>query len=87
MPTTNETAEPSEERFSRNDVQRMIDDALKARDKQHDQETSRLRAALPPNTVPAHGGGPGIGNHRPSWSKAEQEAAQRGEDMEHWHDD
>lgn len=76
----------SEQYVRAEDVDRIIAERLAERDKQHEQETAKLRALTPQLVVSQHGGGPGNDNHRPSWSLAEQEAAARGEDFEHWHD-
>lgn len=55
---------------------------------QADEHAKNMAAALqqanPGNLVPAHAGGPGHGRHQRSWSLAEQEAAARGEVLDHW---
>jgi hypothetical protein len=67
------------------EVQRLIDEALSKRDREHSEQlAATLAAANPGNLVPAHGGGPGHNRHQRSWSLAEQEAAARGEELEHW---
>lgn len=66
------------------DVEKMIQDALDKRDKEHADELAAVRATLPSAMVPANGGGPGVDNHQPSWSLAEQELAAAGESLDHW---
>jgi hypothetical protein len=77
----------SGEYIHRSDIDRVIEEKLAERDKQHAAETAKLRNLVPQLVVSQHGGGPGNDNHRPSWNLAEQEAAARGEDLDHWHDD
>lgn len=74
-----------EETVPLSEVQRLIDEALNKRDKENaDNMAAALAAANPGNTVPAHSGGPGHGRHQRSWNLAEQEAAARGETLDHW---
>lgn len=69
------------------EISAAVERALAKRDRQHAQETAKLRNQVPTLVVSAHGGGPGNDNHRPSWNLAEQEAAARGEHLDHWDDD
>lgn len=79
--TISEPHDPSTGQYmSRAEVEAL----LKERDDKHAKETATLRAALPQAQVPANGGGPGNDNHQTSWSLAEQEAAARGETLDHW---
>lgn len=73
-----------EEYVKRDDVDRLIQNALRERDEQNAQALNEARAAYPSGLVPAHAGGPGVGHHQRSWSLAEQEAASRGETLDHW---
>jgi hypothetical protein len=73
-----------EETVKLSDVEKMIQDALDKRDKEHAEELAEVRQMLPTAMVPAHSGGPGVDNHQASWSLAEQEAAARGETLDHW---
>jgi hypothetical protein len=57
---------------------------LEERDKQHAEDMAAVRARVPVAMVAANGGGPGVDQHQVSWSLAEQEAAQRGEVLDHW---
>lgn len=61
-----------------------LEQILAERDRKHAETMETFRARLPIAMVPAHSAGPGINNHQASWSKAEQEAAQRGETLDHW---
>lgn len=70
--------------LSREEVERIIADRLAERDEEHAAEVARLQAQVPQLVVPAHGGGPGNDNHQRSWNLAEQEAARRGDQLEHW---
>jgi hypothetical protein len=67
---------------ARDDIDARIESALKKRDAEHEAEMAKMRAQVPQTAVPAHGGGPGVDNHMPTWSLAAQEASARGE-----HDD
>jgi hypothetical protein len=69
------------------EVDRIIAEKLAERDRQHAKETEQLRSLVPQLVVPMHAGGPGNDNHRPSWNLAEQEAASRGEHLDHWDDE
>jgi hypothetical protein len=84
MPRDDDT---SGEYVKASDVDALIATKLAERDAAHEKEMTKARAAMPQLQVAAHSGGPGVDNHRPSWSKAEQEASQAGEDLDHWHDD
>lgn len=57
---------------------------LAERDKKHAEELSAVRAKVPVAMVPANSGGPGIDQHQVSWSLVEQEAAARGDVLDHW---
>ncbi len=72
------------ETLTRSEVDKIIRDALAEQQRAHDQELADVRQMLPTAMVPAHGGGPGVDNHQSSWSLAEQEAAARGETLDHW---
>jgi hypothetical protein len=61
-----------------------LEEILAARDRKHAEEIAAYRARVPVAMVPANAGGPGFDNHQASWSLAEQEAAQRGEILDHW---
>ena len=61
-----------------------LEEILAARDRKHAEEVETYRARMPVAMVPANAGGPGYDNHQASWSLAEQEAAQRGEILDHW---
>lgn len=69
------------------DLDAIIAKKMVDREQAHEKELTAARARAPQLVVPAHAGGPGNDNHRESWSLAEQEAAARGDDLEHWHDD
>jgi len=61
-----------------------LDAILEERDRKHAEALASVKQLLPVAMVPANSGGPGIDNHQRSWSKAEQEAAQRGEVLDTW---
>lgn len=61
-----------------------LDRILAERDKQHAEEMAAVKTRLPALMVAQHGGGPGTDNHQVSWNLAEQEAARRGEILDHW---
>lgn len=61
-----------------------LDQILAERDRKHEEELATVKARLPQLQVPAHGGGPGNDQHQNSWNLAEQEAAARGEVLDHW---
>jgi hypothetical protein len=61
-----------------------LNEILDKRDKAHAEQLAVIAARLPVAQVAANAGGPGYDNHQPSWSLAEQEAAARGETLEHW---
>jgi hypothetical protein len=89
-PTTaqdTDNPETTQEYVKASDVNALIEKRLAERDAAHEKEMTKARAAIPQLQVGANAGGPGVDNHRPSWSKAEQEAAQAGEDFDYWHDD
>lgn len=76
----NGTSMASGEFISRSEVEAL----LAERDRKHAEELAAIQSKLPIAQVAAHGGGPGIDNHQQSWNLAEQEAAQRGELLDHW---
>lgn len=57
---------------------------LAERDRKHAEEMATVKSRLPVAMVPMHSGGPGIDQHQDSWNLAEQEAAARGEILDHW---
>lgn len=61
-----------------------LEEILAERDKKHAEEMATVRARVPEAMVAAHAGGPGTDQHQKSWSLAEQEAARRGETLDHW---
>jgi hypothetical protein len=71
---------PDEKYMSRAEVEAL----LAEREEKANARVARARASVPQALVPAHGGGPGVDQHQRSWSQAEQEAAQRGEVLDHW---
>lgn len=66
--------------ISRSDLEQI----LQERDQRHAEEMEAVKARLPQLQVPAHSGGPGFDNHQKSWNLSEQEAAARGEHLDHW---
>jgi len=66
------------------DLDEIIARKLAERDAEYAAQLASVRALIPVAVVPAHGGGPGNDNHQKSWNLAEQEAAQRGEVLDHW---
>ena len=72
--------------LTRDEVDRLISEKLAERDRDHAAEVAKLQAQVPQLVVSAHGGGPGNDNHLRSWSLADQEAARRGDDLDHWHE-
>lgn len=65
---------------SREELERI----LAERDAKYQEDLAAAKARVPVAQVPAHSGGPGVDNHQVSWSLAEQEAALRGETLDHW---
>lgn len=61
-----------------------LDKILKERDAEHAKQLAAARTGFPAAMVHANAGGPGTDNHQASWSQAEQEAAVRGEILDHW---
>jgi hypothetical protein len=61
-----------------------LDVLLAERDAKHAAELAAMVARVPVAMVAANAGGPGVDQHQQSWSLAEQEAAQRGETLDHW---
>jgi hypothetical protein len=61
-----------------------LEEILAERDRNHKAELAAARSAMPQAMVAAHAGGPGSDQHQVSWNLAEQEAAQRGEMLDHW---
>lgn len=80
-------AKETEEYVKASDVRAMVNKAITERDKQHAEELASVRGSFPQAQVPANGGGPGVDKHRSSWNLAEQEAANRGEELPHWYDE
>jgi len=80
--TLNET--PESDTLTRDEVNRLIAEAIRQRDEEHEAQLAEVRQMLPTAMVPANGGGPGVDNHQVSWSLAEQEAAAAGETLDHW---
>lgn len=78
-----ENTQPPAGYVKREDVEEIVRQAIEKRDAEHAKETEQLRAALPADLTPAHSGGPQH-RKRASWSLAEQEAALRGDHLEHW---
>lgn len=70
--------------ISRDELDRIIQERLDERDREHAEELAAVRSTLPSAMVPANGGGPGTDNHQVSWNLAEQEAAARGETLDTW---
>lgn len=66
--------------ITRDELERILAD----REAAHREELQAARAGFPSAQVPAHSGGPGADNHQRSWSLVEQEAALRGETLDHW---
>lgn len=62
----------------------QLEEVLAERDRKHAEQMESVRAQIPVAQVPANSGGPGNDHHQKSWSLAEQEAAQRGETLDHW---
>lgn len=73
-------ADTSASYMSREEVEAL----LAERDAKAEARVARARASVPQAQVPEHGGGPGVDQHQRSWSLAEQEAARRGETLDHW---
>lgn len=61
-----------------------VEEILAERDRRHSEELAQARAGFPQSSVAMYAGGPGVDNHQPSWSQVEQEAAARGEKLDHW---
>lgn len=61
-----------------------LDRILAERDRKHAAELAEVRTKIPTAVIPQHGGGPGNDNHQVSWNLAEQEAAARGDVLDHW---
>lgn len=61
-----------------------LEHILAERDRAHAEEIASVKSRLPVAVVPQHSGGPGNDNHQNSWNLAEQEAAARGEILDHW---
>lgn len=68
--------------MTRAELDAYFDEKLASHRAASDKQVEQLRALIPSNTVPAHAGGPGINDIRPSWSLAQQEASLRGDDYE-----
>lgn len=62
----------------------QLEKILAERDARHADELATVRASIPQLMVSANSGGPGNDNHQASWNLAEQEAANRGEILDHW---
>ncbi len=61
-----------------------LDRILEERDKAHAEAIAAVKSRMPVAVVAQHGGGPGNDQHQESWNLAEQEAARRGETLDHW---
>jgi len=61
-----------------------LEQILAERDAKHAEEMTAVTARVPVAMVAMNAGGPGVDNHQASWSQAEQEAAARGEVLDHW---
>lgn len=61
-----------------------LDRILAERDEKHAAEVAAIRTRVPVAMVPQNAGGPGIDQHQVSWNLAEQEAAARGDILDHW---
>lgn len=61
-----------------------LEEILAARDKEHADQLALAKSRIPTAMVAANSGGPGTDNHQVSWNLAEQEAASRGEFLDHW---
>jgi hypothetical protein len=61
-----------------------VEQLLAERDRRHAEELASAKQGFPQQLVAQHAGGPGSDNHQGSWSLAEQEAAARGETLDHW---
>lgn len=75
-----ETDEAPSGYISREELERI----LAERDRKHAEEIAAVKTRIPQAIVAQHGGGPGNDNHQVSWNLAEQEAARRGETLDHW---
>jgi hypothetical protein len=71
---------PSGEYLTRDEVIALLAD----QQARHDEEMASVTARLPVAMVAANAGGPGVDQHQASWSLAEQEAAARGDVLDHW---
>lgn len=61
-----------------------LDAILADRDAKHAEAMAAVKSKLPVAMVAANSGGPGTDNHQASWSLAEQEAAAKGQVLDHW---
>lgn len=66
------------------DFDTRFEKAMAAERAKHEKEMQATLARVPQLDVPAHSGGPGNDNHQRSWSLADQEAAMRGDTLDHW---
>jgi hypothetical protein len=64
--------------LSLGELDALIAEKLASADKTYQDTLNALRAQVPSDTVPLHGGGPGL-VRMPSWSLVEQELATKGE--------
>lgn len=81
-----ETPEANTITLTEEELDARIQAAIDKRDAAHAKELAAVRATFPSAQVPQNAGGPGVDNHKPSWSLVEQELAQAGEWLEHWGD-
>lgn len=75
-----ETTEAPAGYISRAELEKI----LAERDKAHAETIAAIKSRMPVAVVAQHGGGPGNDHHQESWNLAEQEAARRGETLDHW---
>ena len=78
--TETETTQAPEGFISRAELEQI----LAERDKAHAEAVAAIKSRMPVAVVAQHGGGPGNDHHQVSWNLAEQEAARRGDILDHW---
>ena len=78
--TETETTEAPSGFISREELERI----LAERDRKYAETIEAMKSRMPVAVVAQHGGGPGNDHHQQSWNLAEQEAARRGETLDHW---
>lgn len=76
--------DPAEETETGTITRAELEEILAERDRKHAEAMAVVKARVPSAMVAEHAGGPGVDQHQQSWSLAEQEAARRGEVLEHW---